>query len=152
MRGLVTSWQQYTTTPARITQMIANQDCIVVTAERYHFEALYNYDRAFRLKLRHDPSLCWDSVDQELWALWCTAHAKPFCTKCTKYGHSAAAFSPGNHSSFRANNRIKDGRTICLRFNHSACPNASKCKYAHVCLKCEGEHPSSSGTYSGHIT
>ena len=129
--------------------MIAYQDRIVVAAERCH---LYNYDRAFRLKLSHNPSLRWDSLDQELWALWCTAHAKPFCTKCTKYGHTAAACSPGNRSSFRANNRTEDVRTICLQFNHSACPNASKCKYAHVCLKCEGEHPSSSGTCSGHIT
>ena len=31
-------------------------------------------------------------------------------------------------------------------------PNVSKCKYAHVFLKCEGKHPSSSGTYSGHTT
>ena len=138
--------------PRKAIQMIAYQDRIVAAAERYHFEGLYNYDRAFRLKLSHNPSLRWDSLDQELWALWCTLHAKPFCAKCYKYGHSAAACPVGNRSSFRTNNRTKDGRTICLQFNHSACPNATKCKYAHVCLKCEGEHPSSSGACSGHTT
>ena len=56
--------------PRKAIQMIAYQDRIVAAAERYHFEGLYNYDRAFRLKLSHNPSLCWDSLDQELWALW----------------------------------------------------------------------------------
>ena len=36
--------------------MIAYQDRIVAAAEQYHFEGLYNYDRAFRLLLSHNPS------------------------------------------------------------------------------------------------
>ena len=43
--------------PDKAIQMIAYQDRIVAAAERYHLEGLYNYDRAFRLQLSHNPSL-----------------------------------------------------------------------------------------------
>ena len=72
------------------------------------------------------------------------SQARPFCSRCHRYGHMQAACPAGK--SFRpstTNTKTKDGHTICLRFNHSSCPNANKCQYAHVCLKCEVGHPAS---------
>ena len=133
--------------PAKAIQMIKYQDRIVTAAERYSVDGWYSYDKAFRLKLSHDPSLRWDRLDSDLWSFWCASQARPFCSRCHRYGHMQAA-CPAGKSAFRpstANTKTKDGRTICLRFNHSSCPNANKCRYAHVCLKCEGGHPVSAG-------
>lgn len=115
-----------------------------------HYDGLYSYDRDFQLKLSNDPSIRWDSLDQELWTLWCTSQARPFCSKCHKHGHNSAVCTMKNRSSFVPIN----GHTICLHFNNSACLNTSKCKYAHVymCFKCEGEHPSPTGTCSRRTT
>ena len=121
--------------------MIKYQDRIITAAERFSVDGWYSYDKAFRLKLSHDPSLRWDHLDGDLWAFWCAAQARPFCSRCHRYGHLQATCPVGK--SFRPNNKTKDGRIICLRFNHNTCTNPSKCRYAHVCLKCEGGHPSS---------
>ena len=130
--------------PAKAVQMIKYQDRIITAAERFSVDGWYSYDKAFRLKLSHDPSLRWDHLDGDLWAFWCAAQARPFCSRCHRYGHLQAARPVGK--SFRPNNKTKDGRIICLRFNHNTCTNPSKCRYAHVCLKCEGGHPSSACT------
>ena len=138
--------------PQKAVQMIAYQDCIIAAAERYHFEGLYSYDRAFRMAIAHNPSIRWDSFDEQLWSVWCSSQAKPLCNRCHRFGHSQAACPAASRDSRSFRNgqqtpsqpKTKDGRTICLRFNTSTCPNPSRCKFAHVCLKCDGDHPQSS--------
>lgn len=65
-----------------------------------HYDGLYSYNRDFQLKLSNDPSIRWDSLDQELWTLWCTSQARPFCSKCHKHGHNSAVCTMKNRSSF----------------------------------------------------
>ena len=130
--------------PAKALQMIKYQDHIITAAERYSVDGWYSYDKAFRLKLSHDPSLRWDRLDGNLWAFWCAAQARPYCTRCHRYGHLQAA-CPATAKPFRPP-KTKDGRIICLRFNHNNCTNPNKCHYTHVCVKCEGNHPSTSCT------
>ena len=134
--------------PRKAVQMIAYQDTIISAAERYQFDGLYSYDRAFWAKLAHDPTTRWDTVDDQLWSIWCSTQARPFCSRCHKFGHSVAA-CPAAARTFRPyqpgqSPRTKDGRIIFLQFNTSSCPNPAKCKFAHVCLKCEGDHAQSS--------
>ena len=128
--------------PQKAVEMIRYQDRIITAAERYSFDSWYSYDRAFRLKLSHDPSLRWDRLDSDLWSFWCAAQARPLYSRCHRYEHLQTACPAGK--PFRST-KTKDGCTICLRFNNSSCPNASKCRFAHVCLKCEGGHPASAG-------
>ena len=97
--------------PAKAVQMIKYQDRIITAAERFSVDGWYSYDKAFRLKLSHDPSLRWDHLDGDLWAFWCAAQARPFCSRCHRYGHLQAACPVGK--SFRPNNKTKDGRIIC---------------------------------------
>lgn len=74
--------------------------------------------------------------------LWSTPPA-------TMYLWATVPYFPAGTQSFRggqsnSTTKTKGGRTICLCYNTSTCPNCQKCKFAHVCLKCDGDHPQSS--------
>ena len=121
--------------PDRVSEFISYQDRIVTAGQRCQVEAWYNYDKAFRAQLADEPWRRWDIVDQNLWTFWFTGQALPFCSACSKYGHTSQSCS---FRSFRA--KTSDGRKICWRFNHARCNDPAKCKFAHVCNSCKGLH------------
>ena len=79
------------------------------------FSGWSNYDRQFRLKKSVSTGISWQSIDPELWML--------------------------SMQPLVGNSHLSVGKP-CFAFNHRGFCLENSCKYTHICLKCQGQHPS----------
>ncbi|XP_053560422.1 uncharacterized protein LOC128650740 isoform X1 [Bombina bombina] len=102
--------------------------------QRNHSEGVWReYDAEFRRKMAGNPSLTFDSTDNQLWQ-----RMDP------KGGAPAAATSTQQSAqqSFRNTRSRKRGGT-CWPFQDKKCDKGSACTFRHVCRYCSGPHPGS---------
>lgn len=84
------------------------------------FERVYNYDKQFRLRIAQNPIRSWSQIDGNLWFR--------FIAKGALGGQLSQ--QPQIEHGFCYDFNFRKG---CFRMN---------CRYKHVCLKCNGMHPS----------
>ena len=84
------------------------------------FERVYNYDKQFRLRIAQNSIRSWSQIDGNLWFR--------FIAKGALSGQLSQ--QPLIEHGFGYDLNLRKG---CIRMN---------CRYKHVCLKCNGMHPS----------
>lgn len=99
--------------PNEIQNLLQYFHNIRLAAEK--FSGWSNYDRQFRLKKSIYASILWQNVDPELWML---------------------SMQPINKG------QVQVLRKQCYVFNQRGFCVDNSCSYAHLCLKCQGQHPS----------
>ena len=85
-------------------------------ARDHHSPAWATYEQAFRAKVAANPSVCWNCLDQEVWALAIvpSTTSTPLPQKCTSL----------------------NSKTTCNRWNEDRpCP-FKVCRYLHACAGC----------------
>lgn len=84
------------------------------------------YDRAFRKQAADNLNLSWSVMDPTLY----------LSTVLTRGAHNSAT-KPQNQGQAASTTR-KD--QVCYNWNNGSC-SFPRCKYRHVCSRCEGNHP-----------
>ncbi len=86
------------------------------TADKYDWQAVAAYDRAFRNQFADDPvSNCWEKVDMQLWSTELLFNIPKGDSKPSK--------------PFRSGDRV------CYEFNRGSCTHP-RCRFLHKCDKC----------------
>ena len=84
------------------------------------------YDKAFRKQAADNLSLSWSVMDPTLY----------LSTVLTRGAHSSASYTKSQGQA--ASTARKD--QVCFNWNSGGC-NFPRCKFRHVCSRCEGNHP-----------
>ena len=131
--------------PSRVIEYIKYQTFIALASERYEPEAWISYDQDLRRQLAEDPLRRWDEPNIPLFTLHMTNRARPYCKRCTQYGHKEGqcpqsinklihSFRPqrSDNGKYPPDQRrttftspqghvqsTPEGKAICRRFNYS---------------------------------
>lgn len=153
-----------TTYPTFIPEFMAYLSTIVKCHRRYEGLGWFSYDRAFRRQAANTKNLQWSKTDSTLFSLAFTGKAKQVatCEMCFSTNHTTRQcpdvmqFSPFQPMVPWVNPyppprpqppefaTPAQAPRICGLFNSKkgpSCTYGSKCKYAHICLSCKGNHP-----------
>ena len=108
--------------PDKAQELLKYISNVRLGAKQYGGLGWRSYDQQFRLRLAADPvSRSFDKIDYELWLLYMSA--------------------PYQSQSVPQASKLAQKR--CFDYNFRQC-NKSRCIYRHVCLNCNGDHPSRS--------
>lgn len=129
-------------------ELLSYQSLIIEASRRFTPEGWLDYDSQFRQAVANVPSMRWDSIDANIWQLTTSGKARHSCGHCgTTHQpfpsgrwlfHQSRTQSTGTFTGSSA--PIFNGRPICCNFQHNRC--SGNCGRAHVCLNCQGPHPS----------
>lgn len=98
------------------------------------------YEEQFRLKKARYPDSSWGVIDNELWLLCMSGVGG---SKPVEIAHTNATHPNTGSQPFRATqgpNREGPETRTCWGYNRGKCSYV-KCRFAHVCGKCGGRHP-----------
>ena len=131
-------------------ELLAYQECISTFQRRYPVSSWLRYDSAFRMNIAMNKSLSWARHDEYAFNKFirCPAiESLPKCYICSAENHLANTcpqkpFRPKieprpTTSSGQSQNA---SMPICRFFNYNTCNN-QRCRFAHKCHKCHGNHP-----------
>ncbi len=148
--------------PARMPDLLGYMLTIVKASQKYKWPSWVVYDQNFRLEPAEKGMLEWSKVDPSLFSLCFTGQAisaESWCRHCQGLDHgSDQCFGrptvkrpqlPNAPRPFRG--AAVPGQTppevvpVCYKYNryNGDCIRGVRCRYKHVCLSCEGDHPKS---------
>ena len=130
--------------PQRSSELLGYQAIIVDANKKFYPDAWLAYDRQFRTACAADFTRRWNIIDPNMWQLTMTGKARPPCSSCFIVhpldAKGRCPFRPF-HQNFHSQEPFYKGREICRNFNMRQC-NLTQCPRAHVCLRCRGDHTS----------
>ena len=106
------------------------------------------YDEQYRLRKARYPHTPWGDIDMELWLLHFSNPAKYAHFDNTNVSQKLesknepflADFKRGKTPQSQKGNTQRGFRS-CWNFNKGKCSYGQKCRYAHKCSDCAGDHP-----------
>jgi hypothetical protein len=102
-------------------------------AQRYTWQSVLLYDREYR-RLQATFGFPWGSDTQHL----NTVHLRP------KWNETDSKKGSVKTPHIEDKNYVGGSQVpICRLYNHSVCTYGSNCKYRHLCVVCQGNHPQS---------
>lgn len=106
-----------------------------MAAKRGYFEGWVSYDEQYRLRKVHMPTSSWSKVDYELWMLYVSTPSSGSSSNSAGFARSSQIYVKGQEQGHKL--------VTCKFFNNGRCQYGFKCKFAHKCSKCHGNHPAS---------
>ena len=136
--------------PERITDLLGYMCQIVRASHRFKWPSWIIYDQNFRQEAaEHNQTSDWARIDSSLFAQCFTGQSKSsesWCKSCHSLDHlsDACPLRPPPAKRPKALSSRPYDSEVCRRFNTSngGCPFGARCRYAHRCTKCGGDHPS----------
>lgn len=148
--------------PNYVPEFMAYMSIIIKCSKRFEGSGWFSYDRAFRRQAATIKNLNWSQTDSTLFSLAFTGKAKQMstCDLCFSTNHTTnqcpdAQFSffpvqawtsnigMGTSSPFPQSG-AKPARTVCGLYNSRrgplSCTFGARCKFAHICSLCKGNH------------
>ena len=148
-----TSLQQNTNNPNRQIQINTYQDRIILAVKTVSLLKPVKASIQPKAESQLQPlfGLAGPGAMDTLAYIYMLGHSVPNATNMVTVWYMVAC-PARNCFSYCTSNRTKTATISCLCFSYSSCPYASQCKYAHMSIKCEGKHPSSTSTGSSYTT
>ena len=106
--------------PDRATEPIEYNHVIHSAAVNFNWEAVYQYDKDFRLHMAWHPQRNWAIILQQAWLM----------RLISRQGRN---FEQGNREE---NKGRWDSKDICWKYNKGKCTYGMKCKFQHKCGIC----------------
>ncbi|XP_062834196.1 uncharacterized protein LOC134298345 [Anolis carolinensis] len=104
------------------------------------------YDKRFRLRAAHSPTLRWDLIDHQLW-LEVLTPARPIAGEKADSGHTiqnsraGQSFRQHPYSQYQQPQQSQQ-RLLCWEYSSQGVCSRRGCKFQHVCAICSGQHSS----------
>ena len=100
------------------------------------------YDEQYRLRKVRSPQ---SSIDMKLWVFYVSTPSRStsFNSRVQDQLPQGLGSQPHNQNLAK-NNQGKSGSypfRVCWSYNRGKCDIGSRCRFAHKCSKCSGEHP-----------
>lgn len=111
-----------TTHPEHTQGLLKYMQSVRLGASRSNGMGWKQYDEQYRLRKARYPSAPWGVIDTELWLLYMQAPAVQ---------RTVPSNNPANSSTLK-----------CYDFNYKGNCSRPQCRYKHICLRCNGNHPS----------
>lgn len=104
-----------------------------------------SYDEQYRLRKARSPQSSWASIDMELWVLYVSTPPRSTSFNSRVQDQLPQGLGPQPlNQNLAQNNQRKSGSypfRACWSYNRGKCDFGSRCRFAHKCSKCSGEHP-----------
>lgn len=135
-----------TTYPTKVPELMAYQSTVIRCYRDFEGAAWVQYDRAYRRQAAVSRDLNWSRINTTLYSLCFAGRAKRnnVCAFCLSNNHPSERCpeAPMQPAAQGRPSPAPSGRETCRLFNArggSRCHFAS-CRFAHVCMKCKGDH------------
>ncbi len=148
--------------PARVPDLLGYMLTIVKASRQFRWPSWVVYDQNFRLEAAEKGLVVWSKVDPSLFSLCFTGQAtsaESWCKHCQGLDHGSdqclgrpAVKKPQLPNAPRpwrggaaSGLGPTEGTPVCFKYNryNGDCIRGARCRYRHVCLTCEGDHPKS---------
>ena len=136
--------------PERLTDMLGYMCQITRASQRFKWPSWVIYDQNFRQEAADRDIKVWSQMDPSLFAQCFTGQAKgteSWCKTCHSLDHSSdlCPLKPPVNKRPRSSTYPSPPQETCKRYNkfNGNCNFGNRCRYAHKCLKCSGDHPAS---------
>ena len=135
--------------PDRLADLMGYMCQIARASQRFKWPSWVIYDQNFRQDAADQRILVWARLDPGLFSQCFTGQAKnseAWCRSChsVDHGTDSCPLKPLVTPPPPKRSRPSSAPTtvVCRKFNRLGnCPFGSKCRYAHRCSLCGGEHP-----------
>ena len=134
--------------PDRRADLLGYISQIMRVSQRFKWPSWVIYDQSFRQEAAERGIKEWSQMDPSLFAQCFTGQAKnteAWCKICHSLDHSSdlCPLKPPPIKRPRPSTYSATPQETCKRYNkfNGNCSFGTRCRYAHKCLKCGGEHP-----------
>ena len=114
-----------------VTELVAYSGLISTMASKFPWEFVSEYDSLVRWKKASvDPNLKLSEYHNESWCLAWSKVSTPMSSQHSQHSQ---------HSQYQSAGKAKERKPVCIAFNSGSC-NYRRCRFLHVCSRCNGEH------------
>lgn len=144
--------------PERVPDLLGYAAGIARASKKFKWPAWIVYDQNFRQEAVSNPAQPWSKIEPSIYSqcfLGMAREAEGWCQTCQSLDHvssncpmGASSYSnprkrPWQAAAARQQGDFAHKQPTCFKFNRNdgKCPFGARCRFAHSCSQCKGNHP-----------